>query len=112
MVRASIAAESDGCVRRVEIRGHAGMLQSGGDPVCAAVSVLAKAYALTLTEHPEHRVTGRIDRPGEFLLEIESIGDRGHAQAAGRVLLNGLESIQADQPDHAVIEIVNYTLGK
>ena len=110
MVRVCIAADSDGCVRRVEIRGHAGMSLRGSDPACAAVSVLAKAYALTMTELPDHRMRGEIERPGEFFLEIESVGDREHAFAAGRVLLNGLESIRAELPDHAAVEIVSYTL--
>ncbi|MFW5801701.1 MAG: ribosomal-processing cysteine protease Prp [Spirochaeta sp.] len=109
MIRVSIAADNSGCVRRVEIHGHAGLLLSGGDPACSAVSVLAKAYALTVAENPKHRIFGNIDKPGLFACELQSSDEYTHAFAAGRVLLNGLESVRADYPENIVIELDFYT---
>ncbi|THB66921.1 MAG: ribosomal-processing cysteine protease Prp [Spirochaetaceae bacterium] len=108
MLRVDIRLDKGGCVRRLQITGHFGLGRAGNDPGCAAVSVLAKAWALTLMEGKEHKLEGQVERPGEFLLEIVQTGDMVHAKIAGRMLQNGLDSVRREFPDNIEIEILDY----
>ena len=112
MVYACIGLDSSGCVRSLDISGHAGFAGAGSDPACAAVSVLAKAYALTITEESSHRISGDVQKPGEFHFGIVALGKVEQAKAAGRVLLNGLHSVQREFPDNVSLELGNYTTGE
>ena len=106
MVQVRITAGNDDIVTRVEIRGHADYSGRGADPACAAISALAKAYAITMAEQPAHTVYGTVDTPGEFLFGLKRTSNGGHAHAAGRVLVNGIRAVQDAFPGTVSIEAV------
>lgn len=107
MVQVRIAVGDDGTVTRVEIQGHANYAGQGADPACAAISVLVKSYAVTMTEQSAHTVYGTVDTPGEFLFGLKDTSNSEHAHAAGRMLVNGIRAVQNAFSDAVTIEIAN-----
>ncbi len=106
MLQVRIVRDGNGCVREVDIQGHAGVAVHGQDPACAAASLLAKAYALTIADDKRHRVQADIPNPGSFFLAITQVGDDEHALVAGTMLMHGLESIRREFPQNITIEYI------
>lgn len=106
MIRIEAVLDSGGALRSCKATGHAGAGKTGGDIVCAAVTVLMRAAirALSVTEG----VTVRFEapRPGFLLLEAECAdGGREFLFAAGVFLLEGLASVAEEYPENCNLSI-------
>ncbi|GAB6090379.1 ribosomal-processing cysteine protease Prp [Spirochaeta dissipatitropha] len=106
MIYAGITVIRESFVTSVEIQGHAGYSMTANDPVCTAVSAVAKAYALTITGNQNHRISGAADSPGLFSLVINDSQDEAHAECAGSMLLHALECLQEEYPANIALEII------
>jgi uncharacterized protein YsxB (DUF464 family) len=107
MIVVQALVDEDGLLRRCEVRGHAGSGPTGGDVVCAAVSVLTRTAAAILSGR--EGIVTRADAPerGVFILETEVSGGPGRdfLAAAGDFLLAGLDSVAREYPKNCTMTV-------
>jgi uncharacterized protein YsxB (DUF464 family) len=75
MIRVSVR-ERAGVPVVIEADGHAQRGPDGLSAACAAVSVVLKAVGLELVGSDGCRVTGELDSPGRYRLEVVHCDDR------------------------------------
>ncbi|MDR2314605.1 MAG: ribosomal-processing cysteine protease Prp [Spirochaetaceae bacterium] len=110
MIQIQVILDGTGLLRRCEIRGHAGAGPKGGDIVCAAVSVLARAALGALSGREGIVVRGGPGGSrGEFSLETEARtgAARDFLAAAGAFLVEGLRSVAGEYPKNCTMTIQN-----
>ncbi|MDR2072757.1 MAG: ribosomal-processing cysteine protease Prp [Spirochaetaceae bacterium] len=109
MIHIRVILDGTGLLRRCEIQGHAGAGPKGGDIVCAAVSVLARAALATLSGKEGIVVRGGPGGRGEFSLETEARtgAARDFLAAAGAFLVEGLHSVAGEFPKNCTMTIQN-----
>jgi uncharacterized protein YsxB (DUF464 family) len=115
MIVVEAVLDSRGALRSVVIRGHAGAGPKGGDVVCAAVSVLAKALLRTLSGREGIAVRGDAPERGAFALEAALADGEGEGAAAadagaflaaaGAFFLEGVKSVSEEYPDCCRVKI-------
>jgi uncharacterized protein len=100
VVRIVLGLYPSGCLRSLEAEGHAGRGSRGGDPVCAAVSVLLRTALNVLEREPGITFTGSIPDSGRTSIRIsrydETAGER--LLGATNFLLTGLFDLTAEYP--------------
>ena len=73
MTTVTITRSSDDNYRSIEVRGHAGFADAGGDIVCAAVSVLTINTVNSIEKFTQDDFTGfQDDKKGIIRIEFES----------------------------------------
>ncbi|MDR2210341.1 MAG: ribosomal-processing cysteine protease Prp [Spirochaetaceae bacterium] len=107
MIQVRVILDGAGLLRRCEVQGHAGAGPKGGDIVCAAVSVLARAALATLSGREGILVRGGPGGRGEFSLETEArTGEaRTFLAAAGTFLMEGFNSVAGEFPKNCTVTI-------
>jgi uncharacterized protein len=97
--------DENGILRSCKAGGHAGKGQTG-DIVCAAVSVLIRTAACTLSDREGITVRYEAPEPGLFFLEAEYTAEgRDFLFAAGEFLIEGLASVAGEYPKNCKLTI-------
>jgi uncharacterized protein YsxB (DUF464 family) len=92
-------------LRSCKAGGHAGKGQTG-DIVCAAVSVLMRTAACTLSDREGITVRYEAPEPGLFFLEAEYQAEgRDFLFASGVFLIEGLASVAEEYPNNCKLTI-------
>jgi len=92
-------------LRSCKAGGHAGKGQTG-DIVCAAVSVLMRTAACTLSDREGITVRYEAPEPGFFFLEAEYKAEgRDFLFASGVFLIEGLASVAEEYPNNCRLTI-------
>jgi uncharacterized protein YsxB (DUF464 family) len=106
MIRVEAALDRMGLLRVCRVEGHAGAGPRGGDPVCAAVSVLMRTALRTLSGRKGITVRGGVPERGLLWMEVDYTEEgREFLAAAGTFLIEGLISVSEDFPDYCGINI-------
>jgi uncharacterized protein YsxB (DUF464 family) len=93
-------------LRSCKVSGHAGAGKTGSDIVCAAVSVLMRTAACTLSDREGVIVRYEAPEPGLFFLEAEYMAEgKDFLFASGVFLLEGLASVAEEYPDNCKLTI-------
>jgi uncharacterized protein YsxB (DUF464 family) len=92
-------------LRSCKAGGHAGKGQTG-DIVCAAVSVLMRTAACTLSDREGITIRYEAPEPGLFFLEADYKAEgRDFLFASGVFLIEGLASVAEEYPDNCRLTI-------
>jgi uncharacterized protein YsxB (DUF464 family) len=106
MVRIDLVLDDEGLLVSCGVSGHAGAGARGNDVVCAAVSVLVRAAARTLSGREGIRVRGDAPDRGAFWLETDySAAGREYLSAVGAFLREGLGSVAESYPEYCTMSI-------
>ena len=71
MVKIVVSLDDKGCLSRLILSGHAGFTFKGGDPACAAVTLLARTTARLVSSRAGWTVDGDAPEPGNLSLDIK-----------------------------------------
>jgi uncharacterized protein YsxB (DUF464 family) len=106
MIIADIDLDEAGLLISCSVSGHAGAGPRGGDVVCAAVSVLTRTAHRTLAKAAGVQVRGDAPARGVVRLETECRPEgAAFLGAVTALLVEGLESVAGDFPDHCSVRI-------
>jgi len=98
--------DDDGTLRACNVSGHAGAGATGGDVVCAAVTVLMRAAVRALFGRDGITIRSDAPEPGLLFLEADCAAEgRDFLHAAGVFLLEGLASVAEEYPKHCSLSI-------
>jgi len=93
-------------LRSCKASGHAMAGKTGSDIVCAAVSVLMRTAACTLSDREGIRLRYEAPEPGLFFLEADySAEGKDFLFAAGVFLIEGLASVAEEYPKNCKLTI-------
>jgi uncharacterized protein YsxB (DUF464 family) len=100
VVSARLVEDASGGIVSFEGRGHADVAPKGGDPACAAFSVLSRTAWEALDGIEGVDVRGSADKPGELDFRVvsspEGTGDR--IRGITDFLVAGLRGLERDFP--------------
>lgn len=106
MIVADVALDGAGLLRSCRIEGHAGAGAKGEDPVCAAVSVLARTAALTLSRAEGFEISGSAPARGIFGFDVLAApSETGFAAGVTSFLLEGLRSVAREYPNYCIVRV-------
>jgi uncharacterized protein YsxB (DUF464 family) len=106
MVHIEAAFDRRGLLRACRVEGHAGAGTKGGDPVCAAVSVLVRTALRTFSGRKGITVRGEAPERGLLWMKVDYTEEgREFLAAAGAFLIEGLVSVSEDFPDYCNVDI-------
>ena len=95
-----------GLLKSCRVQGHAGDAKRGNNIVCAAVSVLTRAFVRAIAVRQDIKLRGDIPEHGNFLVEMDYTPEgRGFLAGAGAFLIEGLLSISTEFPDQCKVTI-------
>ncbi|MFP4562575.1 MAG: ribosomal-processing cysteine protease Prp [Spirochaetia bacterium] len=99
----------DGRVVRVTSRGHAAGSPSGGNILCAAVSILLRSFARVIEDAPGMESEGCALEPGVLDLTVRLIGKDNEEWFAGLsdFLMRGLSDLEREYPEELRIYITS-----
>jgi uncharacterized protein YsxB (DUF464 family) len=98
--------DETGTLRACKASGHAGAGKPGADIVCAAVSVLMRTAARTLSSRKGIVMRSDAPEPGLLWLEADYTAEgRGFLFAAGEFLIQGLASVAEEYPAYCRLNI-------
>jgi len=98
--------DENGTLRACSASGHAGAGPTGGDIVCAAVSVLMRAAVRTLSGRRGITIRCEAPEPGFLFLEADCAEEgKEFLFSAGVFLLEGLASVAEEYPEHCSLSI-------
>ncbi|MDR2574825.1 MAG: ribosomal-processing cysteine protease Prp [Treponema sp.] len=105
MIEIEAVLDENEILRSCKAGGHAGKGQTG-DIVCAAVSVLMRTAACTLSDREGIIVRFEAPEPGLFFLEAEYEAEgRDFLFASGVFLIEGLASVAEEYPNNCRLTI-------
>jgi uncharacterized protein YsxB (DUF464 family) len=106
MLRVDVILDREGLLEFTAVQGHAGAGPKGGDPVCAAVSVLLRTLLRTLSGRRGITVQGEPLEGDVFALEAAwSPEGKEFLAAAGAFFIEGISSVAEENPDHCKFTI-------
>ena len=106
MVTIKAVLDKDGILRSCKASGHAGAGRAGSDIVCAAVSVLLRTAADTLSGREGINVRCDAPEPGFLNMETEYTAEgKDFLFAAGEFLMNGLKSVAEEFPKNCKLAV-------
>ena len=113
MIRLSVRLRADGCLAGFAASGHAGAGPKGGDPVCAAVTVLLRTAARVLAGQPDLRAEGESPAEGEMRLELAPPPEarREWVRGVTAVLVTGLADLDREFPGRMKLEVGEQRYG-
>jgi len=104
MIQIDMLVDGAGLIRSCAVQGHAGSGKRGSDVVCAAVSVLTRAFARSLAERQGVSIRGSMSEQGNFQVEVEYTAEgKDFLAGAGSFLIEGLHSVSTEFPDYCTI---------
>ncbi|MDR2574818.1 MAG: ribosomal-processing cysteine protease Prp [Treponema sp.] len=105
MIEIEAVLDENEILRSCKAGGHAGKGQTG-DIVCAAVSVLMRTAACTLSDREGITIRYEAPEPGLFFLEADYKAEgRDFLFASGVFLIEGLASVAEEYPDNCRLTI-------
>ena len=102
--------DSEGCVRGVELKGHAGYGEEGEDIVCAAVSTAVQFAECTITDVMGNRVKTKVnEEKAQITLTLPAVcEDEEAVQAVLTGMMLTLCELRDQYPDYIeVMEVQN-----
>jgi len=106
MIMVDVVVDPQGRLKSCRVEGHADAGPRGGDVVCAAVSVLVRMAIRTLSRVEGVTVRGGAPDRGALWMETDSAAEgETFLAAAGAFLMEGLNSVSAEYPDHCTVRI-------
>jgi uncharacterized protein YsxB (DUF464 family) len=104
MIVVEVTLDTAGLLQSCKAQGHAGQGPTGGDIVCAAVSVLMRTAARTLDGRSDISIRWSAVKRGDFLLEVEYRAEGAAFLAgAGAFLVAGLVSVAEEFPQNCKV---------
>jgi uncharacterized protein YsxB (DUF464 family) len=108
VVRVHVTLDGAGLLRSCRVEGHAGWGRRGGDPACAAVSVLTRSALRTLSGREGVDLRGAAPERGLLWMEVDYNAEaRDFLAAVGTFLVEGLRSVSETYPGSCGITIGN-----
>lgn len=109
MIEIEAVLEPDGTLRACKAEGHAGAGKSGGDIVCAAVSVLIRTAVITLSNKEGITLSSDTPEKGKIWLKANYEAEgKDFLHVSGQFLLNGLSSVAREYPKNCKLTIKNF----
>jgi uncharacterized protein YsxB (DUF464 family) len=106
VIEIEAALDSGGVLRACKASGHAGAGKTGSDIVCAAVSVLMRTAARSLSGRKGITIRCEAPEPGFLFLEADYTAEgREFLFAAGVFLTEGLASVAEEYPQYCRLTI-------
>jgi uncharacterized protein YsxB (DUF464 family) len=107
VVNARLVEDASGRIVSFEGRGHADSVAKGGDPACAAFSVLSRTAWEALDGIEGLDVRGNAERPGELGFRVFSSPEGSGERIRGitEFLVAGLRGLERDFPGSFRIRI-------
>ena len=106
MIEIEAVLDENEVLRSCKAVGHANAGKTGSDIVCAAVSVLMRTAACTLSDREGITVRYEAPEPGLFFLEAEYNAEgRDFLFASGVFLIEGLASVAEEYPGNCRLTI-------
>lgn len=96
-----VVLDNQGALGRMELSGHAGYWERGGDPACAATTLLARSVARLISSLNGWTINGEARNLGELSMEIRRRPADSDAWLRGvtDTLLQGLGDIAREYPN-------------
>jgi len=96
-----------GCLRRLEMDGHAGDARAGENPVCAAATALARTAARVLDEVPGIEIRGVAEHEGRLQVEVASYQRRAadYLKGVSDYLLVGIRDLEREFPKQVAVVV-------
>jgi len=107
VIRLSVRLQADGCLRSFAACGHSGAGPKGGDPLCAAVTVLLRTSARLLSSQPDLRVAGESPAEGVMRLALNPPPEsrREWVRGVTATLLAGLADLDREFPGRLKLDV-------
>lgn len=106
MITVDMVLDEAGLLRSCRVEGHAGKGPTGGDVVCAAVSVLVRTALRVLSQTEGITVRGGAPRRGSSWMEADYSGEKAEFLSGVTACLSeGLVSVAHDYPDYCDVRI-------
>lgn len=101
MIRVALQHDRSGCLRRLEMEGHAGGAPAGANTVCAAASALARTAARVLDAASGIELAGTADDEGRLEVQVTSYEREvaNYLKGVSDFLLVGLRDLEREYPD-------------
>ena len=102
-----LTLDTNGVLRALDIRGHAGSAPKGANIPCAGATLLAKTAYETLRALPGLRFSGEAPEPGILGVSLESYGEENQGQLRGvtEFLKTGFIVLSGEYPQEVLLEI-------
>ena len=109
MIEIEAVLDKEGVLRACNASGHAGAGKTGGDIVCAAVSVLLRTALSVLSGRKGIKVSGGAPEKGRLWLETDYEEEgKDFLFACGEFLMDGLKSVAQEYPGNCRLAIKNF----
>lgn len=106
MISIAVFLNGEGIISSCKASGHARSAPSGGDVVCAAVSVLLRTFVRTMRSCAEISVDFSAPERGEFSFSCDySPAGREFLRIAGIFLIEGLRSVTEEYREYCSLLI-------
>ena len=106
MIDIEAVLDENGLLRSCKASGHAGAGKTGSDIVCAAVSVLMRTAACSLSDREGITIRYEAPEPGLFFLEADYTAEgKDFLFAAGAFLIEGIALVAEEYPDNCRLTI-------
>ena len=104
MLSVTLHADGGGCLRRLEVGGHA------PDIACAAITALTRTAATLLAAQPALECRGAAPRPGMLELQVGAVpaGHRDWVRGISAMVEHGVRAVAAEYPRGVVVECVDW----
>jgi uncharacterized protein YsxB (DUF464 family) len=94
-----------GCLRRLEMDGHAAGAPLGENPVCAAATAVARTAARVLDSVDGIEIRGVAEHEGRLRLEVAAYEREtaNYLKGVSDYLLVGLRDLEREYPDQVAV---------
>jgi uncharacterized protein YsxB (DUF464 family) len=105
-LRVDLQVSPEGLLRRVEAKGHAGAVRSGGNIACAAATVLLRTAGRVCAEHGVPH-EGGAGTPGEIRLVVTpgASTEIGWLRGVTDYLVRGMTDLQDEFPKEIAVRV-------
>ena len=107
MVEIAVVLDETGSLSRLNMKGHAGYGNTGSDPACAAVTLMARTVARLIRGRTGWTVDGQAADPGNLFLDIISRPEDTDEWLAGvtETFLLALADIDREYPESISVSL-------
>lgn len=107
MIAVVVVLDDRGALNRMNLSGHAGYWRRGGDPACAATTLLVRSVARLVASLDGWTINGGAENPGALSVEIEKRPMDSDVWLRGvtDTLLQGLADIAREYPDSIKLKL-------
>jgi uncharacterized protein YsxB (DUF464 family) len=109
VIRVGLRHDRLGCLRHLEMDGHATGAPLGENPVCAAATALARTAARVLDDVVGIEVRGTAEREGRLSVEVAGYEREmaDYLKGLSDYLLVGLRDLEREFPDQVTVVVEN-----